>query len=79
MILNFLGPGLYDYPLRFQPVPNAPFGPRALKEFLWNFDDFLCLSRLGVEASQNIVFNSAFHYVLTEKNRSFKFAKILIF
>ena len=54
-------------------------GEATLKEFLWDFDDFLCLSRPGVEASQNIVFNSAFPYVLTEKNRSFNFAKILIF
>ena len=31
-------------------------GRNTLKENLWNFDDFLCLSRPGVEASQNIVF-----------------------
>ena len=58
---------------------RPPSGETTLKEFLWNFDDFLCLSRPGVEASQYIVFNSVSPYVLTDKNRSFNFAKILIF
>ena len=52
----------------------------TLKEFLWNFDDFKCLSRPGIEASQNFVFISlSYVLLLTEKIRSFNFAKILIF
>ena len=75
--------GSEDFMLRHSDSSFATIagtrGMSTLKEFLWNFDDFLCLSRPGVEASQNIVFNSVFPYVLTEKNRSFNFAKILIF
>ena len=42
-----------------------------------NFDDSIGRSRQSVEAAQNIVFISVFSYALTEKNRSFNFAKMI--